>query len=122
MPQSKRPIGLLKQKDKKMSFDEWYKKVPKDKNDTTSYNLRRAYEIAPKKELNAFINNPDAHLHSAYENRETGIWEFMKSKNHPTIQKELQWFNSKDPEAVQFRNKYELDTSNDYYRYIPKKK
>ena len=27
-----------------------------------------------------------------------------------------------DPEAIEFRNNYYLDTSNDFYKYIPKKK
>jgi hypothetical protein len=102
------------------SFDEWYKTVPKEKNDTSSYNLRRAYDLAPQEQLNDFAKDPNAHLVSVYENPQTGIYEFMKSKHHPTIQKELDWFNSKDPEAVQFRKNYTLDKSGDYYKYVPK--
>ena len=45
----------------------------------------------------------------------------MKSKHHPTIQKELDWYNSNDKEAVDFRKSYSLDTSGDYYKYVPKK-
>ena len=67
----------------KITFESWYETVPSDRNDTTSYNLRRAFELAPKEEL--------------------------------------EWYNSKDPEAVEFRNSYDLDTSGDYYRYVPKK-
>lgn len=33
----------------------------------------------------------------------------------------MDWYNSNDPEAVQFRNNYDLDKSGDYYRYVPKK-
>lgn len=34
---------------------------------------------------------------------------------------ELEWYNSKDPEAIKFRNAYDLDMSGDYYKYVPKK-
>jgi len=99
------------------TFEDWYKTVPENKNDTTSYNLKRAYELAPKEELDAFVKNPKAHLRSVYENNE-GIYEFLKSKNHPTINKELEWYNSK--QGSDFKNKYNLDTSGEYYKYIPK--
>jgi hypothetical protein len=105
----------------KKSFNDWYKTVPSNKADTSSYNLRRAYELAPQKDLDNFVKDPNAHLYSTYENKETGIYEFMKSKNHPTIQKELEWFNSNDPEAIKFRKNYKLDTSKDYYQYVPQK-
>lgn len=61
------------------------------------------------------------HLNSVYLNPETGEYEFMKSKNHPTLKYELEWYNSDDPEAIQFRKQYDLDTSKDYYKYVPKK-
>jgi hypothetical protein len=101
-------------------FLEYYKSIPAYKNDTTSYNLRRAFELAPKEELDAFAKS-DAHLNSVYLNKQTGIYEFMKSKDHPTLKYELDWFNSSDPEAIQFRKDYSLDTTGTYYKYIPKK-
>jgi hypothetical protein len=110
--------GEIAQTGKQVPFDQWYKTVPKSKNDTINYNLRRAYELAPQKDLDAFVKNPNAHLMSAYENPETGIYEFMKSKHHSTINKELDWYNSK--EGKDFRNNYNLDTTGDYYRYVPK--
>lgn len=112
----------------KITFESWYETVPSDRNDTTSYNLRRAFELAPKEELEAWrtssvedLRNGKNHLNSVYLNPKTGIYEFMKAKNHPTLKYELEWYNSKDPEAVKFRNAYDLDTSGDYYKYIPKK-
>ena len=111
----------------KVTFESWYKTVPSDRNDTTSYNLRRAFELAPKEELEAWrtsslsdLKNGKNHLNSVYLDPKTGIYEFMKSKNHPTIKYELEWYNSNDPEAVQFRNNYNLDNSGEYYKYIPK--
>lgn len=112
----------------KITFESWYETVPSDRNDTTSYNLRRAFELAPKEELEAWrtssvedLRNGKNHLNSVYLNPKTGIYEFMKAKNHPTLKYELEWYNSKDPEAVKFRNAYDLDTSGDYYKYVPKK-
>lgn len=112
----------------KITFESWYETVPSDRNDTTSYNLRRAFELAPKEELEAWrtssvedLRNGKNHLNSVYLNPKTGIYEFMKAKNHPTLKYELEWHNSKDPEAIKFRNAYDLDMSGDYYKYVPKK-
>lgn len=112
----------------KIAFESWYETVPSDRNDTTSYNLRRAFELAPKEELEAWrtssvedLRNGKNHLNSVYLNPKTGIYEFMKAKNHPTLKYELEWYNSKDPEAIKFRNAYDLDMSGDYYKYVPKK-
>lgn len=112
----------------KITFESWYETVPSDRNDTTSYNLRRAFELAPREELEAWrtssisdLKNGKNHLNSVYLDPKTGIYEFMKAKNHPTLKYELEWFNSDDPEAVQFRNNYDLDNSGDYYKYVPKK-
>ena len=49
----------------------------------------------------------------------------LNTKNRPTktsLQYELDWYNSDNPEAVNFRNKYDLDTNDKFYRYIPKKR
>ena len=114
---------------KNISFEDWYKTVPTDRNDTTTYNLRRAYELAPFDELEAWrtssvkdLNSGKNHLRSVYLNPDTGIYEFMKSKNHPTLHFETDWYNSNDPEAIKFRNNYDLDMRGDYYKYVPKKK
>jgi hypothetical protein len=37
--------------------------------------------------------------------------EFLKSKNHPTVQNELDWYNSDD--AKDFREEYDLITEED---------
>lgn len=114
---------------KKGRYEDWYKTVTADRNDTTSYNLKRAYELAPYDELEAWrtssirdLNEGKNHLRSVYLNPNTGVYEFMKSKNHPTLHFETDWYNSNDPEAVKFRKDYDLDMSGDYYKYVPKKK
>lgn len=114
---------------KKGKYEDWYKTIPADRNDTTSYNLKRAYELAPYDELEAWrtssirdLNAGKNHLRSVYLNPNTGVYEFMKSKNHPTLHFETDWYNSNDPEAVEFRKNYDLDMSGNYYKYVPKKK
>lgn len=93
---------------KKGKYEDWYKTVPADRNDTTSYNLKRAYELAPYDELEAW--------------RTSSIKDLEEGKNHPTLHFETDWYNSNDPEAVKFRKDYDLDMSGDYYKYVPKKK
>lgn len=113
----------------KKPFEDWYKTVPTDRNDTITYNLRRAYELAPIDELETWRTSPfkvlksgKNHLRTAYFNPDTGIYEFVKSKDHESLQSELDWFYSNDPEAIEFRNNYDLDMNGDYYKYVPKKK
>lgn len=111
---------LDKKKTTKPSFEEYYKTVPTEKNDTTNYDLRRAYELAPYEDMVKFAQDKDFHLNSVYENPETGEYNFVKAKNHPTLNKELEWYNSK--EGKSFRKKYDLDTTGNYYKYIPKQR
>lgn len=109
------------------SYDDWYKTVPTDRNDTTSYNLKRAYELASPEELERWRtatpeqlqNDESYHLKSVYLNPQTGEYEFMKSKDHPTLQGELDFYYGNSPESADFRRKYDLDKSGDYYRYVP---
>lgn len=105
----------------KPPFEEWYKTVPADRNDTTYYNLRKAYEELPFEQLERWrtatpeqLNNEQYHLLTVSPQS----LEFLKSRNHPSIQYELDWYNS--PEGKDFRDKHSLDTTGDYYRYIPK--
>jgi hypothetical protein len=60
------------------------------------------------------LNNEEYHLPTVSPQS----LEFLKSKNHPSIQYELDWYNS--PEGKDFRDKHSLDTTGNYYRYIPK--
>lgn len=109
---------------KGMTYEQWYKTVPKDRNDTRYYNLRLAFELSPWEELEAWrtsslkdLKTGKNHLRSAYLNPKTGVYEFAKRKNHPTIKMELDFYNR----DKNFRKQYELDTSGDYYRYVPRK-
>lgn len=106
--------------DNKPKFDDWYRTVPKEINDTTNYNLRRAYELLPYAELENWRNGKGkVHLRSVAPTK-NGNYEFLKSKNHPTYKKEIEWYNSPDGES--FRKEYILDESIEYPTYKKRNK
>jgi hypothetical protein len=53
---------------------------------------------------------------------EPNTLRFLKPPTHPTIQKELNWYKSNDPKALDFRSKYDIDKSGKFYKYVPKNK
>jgi len=48
---------------------------------------------------------------------ESNTLRFLKPKDHPTVQYELDWYNSED--GREFRSNHKLDTSGRFYKYIP---
>lgn len=105
----------------KPSFEEWIAMIPEYKIDlspNSKYDYKVAYKYAPWQELYDYATN-DGHLRSAYEDPETGIYHFAKRKDHPTIDLELAFYYGNSPESRKFRRTHILDTSKDYYQYIP---
>ena len=49
-------------------------------------------------------------------NPKTGEGEFMKSPDHPSIQQEIDWYNS--DKGAGFRSEYELVKSSPYWKYV----
>lgn len=45
---------------------------------------------------------------------------FLKPKDHPSLQMELDWYYGNTPEAIDFRSKNDLNKRGKYYRYVPK--
>lgn len=99
---------------------------------TSDYNMKRYWELngKPKTWFEAlnkrmFTKEDDGYYHSgtvAY-NKDTDEYEFMKQPNHPTIQKEIDWYNS--PEGFEFSREYKLVKPEDgsawkYVRRNPK--
>lgn len=101
-------------------FNEYYQSLPPEKRDTSMYNLRRAFQLAPKEKLAEFANNPDAHLMTFYFNEE-GVGEFMKSPDHPSVNRELDFYYSDTDNAKEFRSKYDLIQDKSGYKYVPKR-
>ena len=105
------------------NYNDWIKTVPNDRK-SNNYNLKRAFYLAPKEELEAWrtssvkdLKAGKNHLNTVYKTP-NGDYEFMKAKNHPTVFFEHQWYNSKDGES--FRKEYEYINSNPA-KYIRKK-
>ena len=91
----------------KITYDQW--KAKYNLKETPDYNLKRAWELG-------YTPDKNGHLPSVDNQTLT----FLKKKNHSTIQKELDWYNS--DKGANFRKKYDLDTSGEYYKYVPVKK
>lgn len=106
----------------KPTFEEYYQSLPKDKRDTVNYNLRRAYELYPYEYMVKFAKDPNYHLGTVAYNEDTDEYEFLKGKNHNTVQKEIEWYYSNDSDAIEHRKNWKLDTSGDTYKYIRKNK
>lgn len=111
--------------EEKAPYEEWYKTVPPERANTDNYDLKRAYELLPMEQLERWrtasdedLEKEENHLPSVAYNEQADEYEFLKGKDHPTLQKELDWYNSDDPEAVEFRKNYRLDDSGDRYRYV----
>lgn len=105
--------GKIRSRDQ---FAAFYGKDFKDKN----YNTEQAYQIykkSPSTFEKDFASKESDGWHFPTVDPSTGI--FLKSKNHPTLKKELDWYNSL--EGKEFREQNVLDTTGNYYRYLPKK-
>lgn len=88
-------------------FDTWYQNVPKEYNDTTNYNLKKAYETLPKEQLTKWIADPENnHLPTGVE-LSNGDYEYLKSMGHPSILEEIVWENG-TPEGRKWRADYSL--------------
>jgi uncharacterized membrane protein (UPF0127 family) len=79
---------------KKLTYAEWRDTLPpnlKD-TDTTTYNLRGAYQAGLQP-----LDHEDGTKHLSSINPNT--LEFLKSSDHKTVQKEIEWFNSQGKDA-----------------------
>jgi hypothetical protein len=118
-------------KPKENEYETFLSILPENlRNEDPEYNMYRYWELNGKPTswfdaLNngMFTKEKDGFWHSntvAY-NKDVDEYEFMKSPKHPTINKELEWYNS--PDGYEFAKEYELikpeDGSN--YKYIKRK-
>lgn len=125
-PSKRKQGGILKAQ--RGAFEDFWNTLPQNQQDSIDFNIRRYWELNGKpinfKEAikrGMYKKEQDGyHANSVAFNKETGEYEFMKSPNHPTIQYELDWFNSN--KAKNFRNKYQLDSTSIPWKYVPKHK
>lgn len=118
-------------------FQVYLQSLPENQRDSTNYRVKDYWEYngRPKdfeeaKRKGMFVEQEDFddtgkslgkswHGFTVAENPNTGELEFMKSSQHPTIQKELDWYNSDD--GADFRSQYELVKTEPYYKYVKRK-
>ena len=118
-------------------FQVYLQSLPENQRDSTNYRVKdywifngrpRNFEEAKRKGM--FVEQEDFddtgkslgkswHSFTVAENPNTDELEFMKSSSHPTIQKELDWYNSDD--GKYFRSQYELVKTEPYYKYVKRK-
>jgi hypothetical protein len=90
---------------KKISYNQWKKQ--NNLKETPDYNLKRAWELG---------YTPDKTGHLPTVDNQTG--KFLKVKGHPTLNLELDWYNS--PEGAEFKSKNTLDSTGKFFKYVPK--
>ena len=118
-------------------FQVYLQSLPEKQRDSTNYRVKDYWEYngRPKdfeeaKRKGMFVEQEDFddtgkslgkswHGFTVAENPNTGELDFMKSSSHPTIQKELDWYNSDD--GADFRSQYELVKIEPYYKYVKRK-
>lgn len=118
-------------------FQVYLQSLPENQRNSTNYRVKDYWEYngRPKdfeeaKRKGMFVEREDFddagkslgkswHGFTVAENPNTGELEFMKSSSHPTIWKELDWYNSDDGED--FRSQYELVKTEPYYKYVKRK-
>ena len=120
------------------SYYEFLETLPKNLqkgNDTDTlegYRMKLLFDNTPnlwtfedglKGENPIFTKEEDGYHAPSVIQLPDGHYEFLKSYNHPTFQKEIEWYNSKDGKS--FREKYILRSKDDqgvplvYPQYIP---
>ena len=120
------------------SYYEFLETLPKNLqkgNDTDTlegYRMKLLFDNTPnlwtfedglKGENPIFTKEEDGYHAPSVIQLPDGHYEFLKSYNHPTVQKEIEWYNSEDGKS--FREKYILRSKDDqgvplvYPQYIP---
>ena len=130
LQRAQRIVNSMKyQKGGKMTdpFNIYLQSLPENQRDSTNFRVKDYWEFngRPKNFDEAvskgmFTQFEDGwHANSVAENPKTGDIEFMKSSSHPSIQQELDWYNS--DEGSEFRNQYELQKTEPYFKYVKRK-
>lgn len=118
-------------------FKQYLNSLPEDQRNTANFRVRDYWEYngRPKNFEEAkskgmfkweedFDENGNSlgyswHAFSVAKNPTLDEYEFMKSSSHPSVQKELDWYNSDD--AYEFRKDYELQKTEPYWKYVRRK-
>ena len=118
-------------------FEVYLQSLPQAQRDSTNFRVRDYWEYngrpknfdeARKKGMFEWKEDFDEsgkslgwswHAFTVAKNPNADEYDFMKSSSHPTVQKEIDWYNS--DAGSEFRKEYELQKVQPYYKYIKRK-
>lgn len=121
-------------------FEYYVSTLPIAQRDSSNFRVRdywryngqpKDFDEAKKKGMFEWVEDFDKdgkslgwswHAFTVAKNPNADEYDFMKSSSHPTVQKELDWYNSDRPDAVEFRNNYELQRTEPYWKYVRRKR
>ena len=121
-------------------FEYYLSTLPAAQRDSSNFRVRdywlyngkpKDFDEAKKKGMFELVEDFDSngkslgqswHAFTVAKNPNADEYDFMKSSSHPTVQKELDWYSSNSPDAVEFRNNYELQKTDPYWKYVRRKK
>lgn len=109
-------------------FEYYLESLPENQKDSTNFRVKDYWEFNGKpkdfkeaQRRGMFTQEKDGwHASTIAWNPKTGEGEFMKSPDHPSIQEEVNWYNSDN--GAKFRSEYELVKSSPYWKYIKRQK
>lgn len=105
-------------------FEHYLETLPENQRDSTNFRVKDYWIFNGKPKdfkeavrIGMFTKDKDGwHAYTIAWNPETGEGEFMKSPDHPSIQQEIDWYNSDD--GSEFKSEYELVKSSPYWKYV----
>lgn len=118
-------------------FEVYLQSLPQAQRDSTNFRVRDYWEYngrpknfdeARKKGMFEWKEDFDEsgkplgwswHAFTVAKNPNADEYDFMKSPSHPTVQKEIDWYNS--DAGSEFRKEYELQKVQPYYKYVKRK-
>lgn len=112
----------------KPSYSDWLSTVPPSRANDPRYDLEKAYNALDFDTLERWRTASDEdlqagryHLPSVIPSKEhVGGYDFLKRFDHPSLQKELDWYRGDSEDANRWRSSFDIDTSSDFYKYVPK--
>ena len=99
----------------KPPYSDWLATVPPDRFSDLRYDLEKAYnsldfDTLERWRTSTIVPSMDY----------VGGYDFLKRSDHPSSQKELDWYNGDSEDAKHWRSSFDVDTSGDFYKYVPK--
>lgn len=105
-------------------FEYYLESLPENQRDSTNFRVKdywifngKPKDFKEARRRGMFTQEKDGwHASTIAWNPKTGEGEFMKSPDHPSIQQEIDWYNSDNGSG--FRSEYELVKSSPYWKYV----